>query len=154
MSAGTASIDIASPPEDVFDLLHDYSRRLEWDPFLRKAHLLDGAKQAGVGVSSRCVARRGVGGLAMNTEYVSFTSPLVAAVKMTRGPFFLRSFAASIRHDSLDGGRSRVTYRYNFTSWPECLGFLMEPIVGWILHRETTRRLQALKRFVEGNQAR
>ena len=55
MRSGSTSIEIDVPPENAFDLIHDYSRRLDWDPFLRKAYLLNGASRADVGVSSRCV---------------------------------------------------------------------------------------------------
>jgi hypothetical protein len=149
MRSGSAAIDIHAPPEVVFDLLHDYSRRLDWDPFLREALLLNEALVADLGVSSRCVARRAVGGLAMETVYISFTRPTVAAVKMTHGPFFLRSFAASICQDRINKNRTRVTYRYSFKSQPRSLAFLVEPIVSRVFHRETCRRLAALKRFLE-----
>jgi hypothetical protein len=35
------TILIDASPESVFDLIHDYKRRLEWDPFLKEATLLD-----------------------------------------------------------------------------------------------------------------
>ena len=149
MRSGSAAIEIDASPEDVFDLIHDYSQRLQWDPFLRKAYLLDGATQADVGVCSRCVARRAAGGLAMDTEYVSFKRPDVAAVKMTNGPFFLGRFAASIRHEPLGGNRCRVVYKYSFTAFPKWLGWGIEPIVGWVFQRETVRRLWALKDRLE-----
>jgi len=149
MSTATASVVIHAASEDVFDLIHNYSRRLEWDTFLREARLLSDAQAAGLGVSSRCVARWTVGGLGMDTVYITFERPAVAAVRMTRGPFFLRSFAASIRQDRLDDKRTRVTYRYNLQSQPRCLAFLMQPIVRWVFQRETQRRLEALKRFLE-----
>ena len=152
MPSALLSIDIRAVSEDVFDLIHDYSRRLEWDPFLREARLLDGAQVADVGVSSRCVARRAVGGAAMDTVYVTFSRPTVAAVSMTRGPWFLRSFAASIRHDCIEDGIVRVTYRYNFKAFPRFLAFLIEPVVQLVFRRETSRRLSALKRFVERGQ--
>ena len=31
------TIEIQAEPEAIFDLVHDYSRRLDWDPFLRGA---------------------------------------------------------------------------------------------------------------------
>ena len=148
MPAAFLTIDIDAAPEAIFDLIHDYSQRLDWDPFLREARLLDGAQVAGRGISSRCVARWAVGGLAMDTVYVSFTPPRVAAVNMTRGPIFLQSFAASIRQDRIDDNTTRVTYRYNFEARPRLACFI-EPIVGRVLYRETGRRLAALKRFLE-----
>lgn len=149
MPAGTAYIDIHASPEAVFDLIHDYDRRLEWDPFLREARLLHGATRAGKGVESRCVARRLAGGMAMETVYISFDRPSVAAVKMTRGPRFLRSFAASLRQEPCDARTTRVTYRYHFQSRPGCLSWLIDPLVSRTFHRETTRRLIALKVFLE-----
>ncbi|MDA1052917.1 MAG: SRPBCC family protein [Planctomycetota bacterium] len=152
MPSASVTIDIHVGPEVIFDLIHDYSRRLDWDPFLREARLLNGAHFADRGVSSRCVARWAVGGLAMDTVYVSFTRPRVAAVNMTNGPLFLRSFAASIRQERIDNKATRVTYRYNFESQPSWLAFVTEPIVGWVFYRETCRRLAALKRFLEAGQ--
>ena len=149
MRSGTASIEVDATSEDAFDLIHDYSRRLDWDPFLRQADLLNGANQADVHVTSRCVARWAVGGLGMETEYVSFRRPTVAAVKMTKGPFFLRTFAASIRHEPLGDSVSRVIYQYNFAAFPVWLRFLIEPIVHWIFQRETVSRLRALKDHLE-----
>jgi polyketide cyclase/dehydrase/lipid transport protein len=31
-----AAIEIRASPEAIFDLIHDYARRLEWDPFLKE----------------------------------------------------------------------------------------------------------------------
>ena len=36
------SREIDCPREHIFDLTQDYERRLEWDPFLSRARLLDG----------------------------------------------------------------------------------------------------------------
>ena len=44
------SIVIDAPAPVLFDLSQDYKRRLEWDPFLRSARLVDGADKPGVGV--------------------------------------------------------------------------------------------------------
>lgn len=149
MPTGTAHIDIHASPETIFDLIHDYDRRLEWDPFLREATLLEGAPRAGLGVVSRCRARRMAGGMAMETVYVSFSRPTVAAVKMTRGPWFLRSFAASLRQEPCDIGTTRVTYRYHFESRFRFLSWLVDPLVGKVFHHETTRRLAALKKYLD-----
>jgi hypothetical protein len=52
--AREAQIEIDATPEEVFDLIHDYNRRLEWDPFLKEARLL-GTSQAAAGAVCRCV---------------------------------------------------------------------------------------------------
>jgi hypothetical protein len=44
------SVVIAASPAELFALTQDYARRLEWDPFLKSAELLNGATAAGVGV--------------------------------------------------------------------------------------------------------
>lgn len=149
MPAATLSIKISAPSEDIFDLTHNYARRLEWDAFLREARLLYGATAADVGVSSRCVARWGAGGAAMETRYVTYQRPDVAAVAMTRGPWFLKMFAASIRHEQIDDNVVKVSYRYTFKPRPGWLAFAIEPIVQFLLRRETTRRLTSLKSFIE-----
>ena len=149
MPTTCVDIEISAESDAIFDLTHDYARRLDWDPFLREATLLNGATCAGLGVVSRCVARRATGGLAMDTEYVSFSRPNVAAVSMTRGPFFLRSFAASIRQKQLANNLTLVTYRYNFKVKPRFLASIVEPMVDLVLKRETQKRLAALKSHME-----
>ncbi|GAA4461420.1 SRPBCC family protein [Novipirellula rosea] len=149
MPATSVEINIGADSAVIFDLIHDYSCRLEWDPFLCEATLLNGATTAGVGVVSRCVARNAVGGLAMDTEYVSFLRPSVAAVSMKRGPFFLRKFAAPIRQKQIENAVVRVTYRYYFEARPRVLTFIIEPIVDFVIRRETRKRLTALKSYLE-----
>ena len=66
----------------VFDLLHDYSRRLEWDTLLREARLTQGHMVAGKGATSLCVGRPLFGLIGIETRYVTFTPGSVAAVEM------------------------------------------------------------------------
>lgn len=148
MKSREESIEIASSPEAVFDLIHDYDRRLEWDPFLKEARLLDG-RSAALGVTALCVARNRLGGLGMETVYVSFERPRIAAVRMTRGPAILRSFAATLRQDRVGDGRTRVTYKFNLEARPRWLSPLLTPICNWVFRQEVRKRLQALKTFLE-----
>jgi len=144
-----AAVEIRASPEAVFDLIHDYARRLEWDPFLKEALLLDGAQAAGLGVKSRCTARTGFLGLAMETVYVSFDRPKVAAVKMTSGPAVLETFAASLRQEAAGVGLTRVTYRFSFSTRPRWLRAIAGPIASALLQREVRSRLTALKGYLE-----
>src|SRR5262249_15029418 len=118
--------------------------------FLREAHLLDGAQSAAVGVRAWCVAHNG---LAMETTYVSFQPPTVVAVKMTRGPRIISSFAGSWRFTELPSRRgsihTHVVFRYQITGRPRCLSFFLDPLLAAIIRRETKRRLLSLKRVVE-----
>lgn len=132
---------IRSSPERVFEILHDYSRRLEWDTLLDRAEILGGATAAGVGVRTLCVGR----GIPMETEYVSFVPGKVAAVKLVAPRFPFETFAATIRHEPIGEGISRVTYIYSITARPRWLG----PFINVPLWFETRRRLSALKRYVE-----
>jgi hypothetical protein len=139
------SIEIDAGPAERFRLSQDYERRLEWDPFLRSASLV-GSREAGVGVRALCVARSG---WAMETEYVSFSPPRATAVKVTRGPWFLSSFAGSWRFEKMAKGRTRVAFRYSLQARPRALSWLLNPILARSFARDTRARLRALKGAVE-----
>jgi hypothetical protein len=140
------SIVIAASPGALFALTQDYGRRLEWDPFLKSAQVLGGIREAGVGVRAYCVAHSGVG---METEYVSFNPPRICAVKMTRGPRLIGTFAGSWRFEEVQPGSTRVIFRYNLRVRPWWLSWLLTPLTGWFFARDTRRRLVALKAAVE-----
>lgn len=144
------SILIRDTPDALFALTQDYGRRLEWDPFLRSARLVGGATEAGLGVRAYCVAHNRLG---METEYVSFTPPKVAAVKMTRGPWFIGGFAGSWRFQPEAHGRTRVVFRYSVRVRPRWLQPLLNPVLVRVFGREVRRRLEGLRSFVEGRRA-
>ncbi len=137
------SILIQASPEVLFALTQDYGRRLSWDSFLKAADLVGGAPEAGLGVRALCVARSG---LAMETEYVSFDAPRVAAVKMTRGPWFIDSFAGSWRFIAEAPDHTRVSFKYHVRGRPAAISGLLTRVFA----RDTRKRLEALKRAVEG----
>jgi ribosome-associated toxin RatA of RatAB toxin-antitoxin module len=139
-------IEINAAPAALFRLTQDYTHRLDWDPFLKEARLVGGAQTAGVGVRAWCVATSGLG---METEYVSFNPPKTVAVKMTKGPAILSSFAGSWRFQELRPGCTRVIFRYHLTAAPRWLSFLLDPIIRIVFTRDVTKRLAALKRTVE-----
>jgi len=149
MSQGKCSIEIAATAQTVFDLIHDYEIRLKWDTMLSEARLLDGATKATSDARSRCVGNWKCLWLPIEATYVTFENGKVAAVKMTNRPLFFERFAATIRHDDLENGRSRVTYIYSFASKPRWLSLFQEPIMKLCLTREVKHRLRALKAFAE-----
>lgn len=154
MPHGTVTDVIPAPAADVFELLHDYNRRLEWDTLLQAAYLLDGSSSAGVGVKSVCQGRRMLGGIALTTEYVSFRPPELAAVRMVNRPLFFDTFAATIRHQDRPGGTLLIEYKYNFTSRPAWLRFILHPLMNFVFNLETRKRLAALRRrFTETSPA-
>jgi ribosome-associated toxin RatA of RatAB toxin-antitoxin module len=142
------SIEIRASQEALFDLTQNYDLRLSWDPFLKEARLVGrSASEAGVGARAWCVARNGLG---METEYVSFKRPEVIAIKMTKGPWVFRSFAGSWRFDQFGLDSTRVTFRYNFSTRPGWLQSIVGPVLRAVLSRENRRRLECLKKAVEG----
>lgn len=108
----TESIIIDKNPTVVFDFTQDYSKRLQWDTFLKRADLMDGAVAADKGVRAFCVAKNGLG---MVTEYVTFNRPKVTAVKMTRGPFMFSAFLGSWTFKDLYNNKTEVTFLYSFS---------------------------------------
>jgi len=142
---GVVSEIMPAKSEVVFDLLHDYARRLEWDTLLSEAYIDDGAPVAAKGVTTVCVGRSSLGKIALKTIYVSFDRPNVAAVKMVNRPPFFDTWAASIRHEDVGENESRCTYTFNFTSRPR----LVEPIMLKVFEWETRKRLKALSDFLK-----
>ncbi len=142
---------IPAPSSVVFDLLHDYTRRLEWDTLLQAAYLEGGAKAAAKGVTAVCIGRKSLGGIALKTVYVTFERPALAAVRMVNAPLFFESWAASIRHDDLSAHESRLTYKFQFTTRPRVLRFILDPLIEGLFAWETRKRLQALKAFFKAH---
>jgi Polyketide cyclase / dehydrase and lipid transport len=146
MPRGSIVERIPAERADVFRLVHDYDRRLEWDTLLQSAFLTEGAK-AGLHAIAVCKGRFWLGGIEIESEYVSFREPDVAAVKMVNPAPFFETFAATIRHRDLGNGWSQVEYVYRFMARPAWLGWLLHPVMHAVLRWETRRRLQALRAF-------
>jgi hypothetical protein len=147
MPHGSVTETIPAPSAEVFRLLHDYQRRLEWDTLLRDAHLCDHWTEAQLHATSECTGRWYLGGLALKTQYVSFHPPEVAAVKMLNRPPLFETFAATIRHRDLSDGSSSVEYKYNFTARPWWLRWLLHPVMATLFRWETRKRLRSLRQF-------
>ncbi len=135
---------VPASPEVVFAWTQDYARRLTWDPFLSRAELLGGASGPAVGVRSWCVSRNGLG---METEYVTYAPPRLAAVKMTKGPWPIESFGGAWEFVPDDGG-TRVLFRYQFRIRPRLLAWAFEPLARAWFSRETRLRVAALRRAI------
>ncbi len=145
---------IPASTEAVFELLHDYRRRLKWDTLLREAYLEPEFEKSEKGAISVCRGKTILGGFAVRTEYVSFEPGKVAAVKMLNRPPFFDSFAASIRHFEIDDAHSEVIYKVNFTAKPRWLRPILNPLMCAVFVWETRKRLEALKNFFQSKAAR
>lgn len=138
------SIIIERPPAVVFDYTQDYGHRLDWDTFLKRAELVGGATEAGVGVRAWCVAQNGLG---METEYVTYNRPHVTAIKMTKGPLLFTSFLGSWTFREMEAGRTEVIFLYSFTLlFPLSLA---GSLVRKILRGNVRQRLLDLKHNLE-----
>ena len=135
--------------EIVFDLVHDYARRLEWDTLLQEAYLEDDLIEACRGAVAVCRGKGVLGAFTLRTEYVTFERGRVAAVKMLNRPPFFAAFAASIRHRDLGDGRSEIIYKLNFQARPRWLRFMLHPPMLIFLRWETRKRLAAFRGYVE-----
>lgn len=139
------TILINAKPEKVFDLTQDYGRRLQWDTFLKKADLMEGAKEAGKGIKAFCVARNGMG---MVTEYITFNRPKVTAIKMTKGPYLFKTFLGSWTFKDAGNSTIEVVFLYSFT-----LRFpfnLFQKVIRKNLQQNVKQRMLDLKEMCEG----
>ena len=142
MPAFSNSITIEAPAHLLFALTQDYSRRLEWDPFLKKAELVGNATKPEVGVRAWCVSTFGSG---METEYVSFDPPEGCAIKMTAGPKWIGEFAGSWRFREGPNGNTEVTFRYRLVGRPQ----ILTPLLKRVFEHDMRKRLHSLKKAVE-----
>jgi hypothetical protein len=136
----------------VFEVLHDYPRRLEWDTLLSDARVL-GDDPPAVGVETVCTSRKQLGAIAFHTRYVTFQPPGggrpgLAAVALVRPTSVFATWAASIRHQDLTPGLSNLTYTLTFTCRPALLAPTLEPVAQQLFIRETRRRLAALADYL------
>ena len=147
MPIGTVEEIMPIAAAEVFEIIHDYKRRLEWDTLLSEAYVEPEFSVADKGVVTVCRGRRVLGSIAIRTEYVTFEKGKVAAVRMLEPTSFFQTFAASIRHLDLEDGTSNVVYKFNFTSRPPFIRAICEPIMLRVLKWETGKRLRALQAF-------
>ena len=147
MPIGTVEEIMPITGAEVFSVIHDYDRRLEWDTLLSAAYIEPEFTVAAKGVITVCRGRRIVGNIAIRTEYVTFEKGKVAAVRMLEPTSVFQTFAASIRHADLTDGMSRVIYKFNFTSRPRFMRSICEPLMLRVLKWETRKRLRALQTY-------
>jgi ribosome-associated toxin RatA of RatAB toxin-antitoxin module len=136
---------IHASADELFDLAQDYDLRLKWDPFLRDMRFLDGAQTAAVGVK---VWVKAWTGLTMTVEYISLDRPRLVAMKMLRGPWFIRTFAGTWRFIPCGAG-TEVVFHYAYQARWRWLTWLIGPISRLIFRRDIRARLRGLKRGAE-----
>ena len=142
------SIDINCDNEFIFELTQNYSLRLEWDKYLSKAYLLNGATEPSVGVYAYC---KNNNGSSMISEYISYQPSKVAAISMKQGPIILKKFSGSWTVKKLGGTLSTLTFTYHFSLKGGFLGKLVQPIANYYFSKDMSKRLMAFKYYAEKN---
>jgi len=140
------SATVGGPIADIFDLSQSYELRLDWDPFVKEQHPVDGTSRPDKGVQTHTKSRHG---LVMISEYLTFRRPTLVGMKMIKGPPIFSLFSASWRFVEIDPGRTEVVFRYNFSCRPKFLQPIMHRVGVWYLGRDIRRRIEALKTAVE-----
>ena len=91
---------------------------------------------------------RAKNGLTMEVVYITLVRPHAVAMKMIRGPWFLKKFAGTWRF-SQQAHETLVSFRYHFeTPWP-WLRFFLNSLISRVFHRNIRQRLQGLKQAAE-----
>jgi hypothetical protein len=92
-----------------------------------------------------CVSRHGIG---METEYVSFRRPEVTAIRMTKGPWYIKDFAGSWRFQREGNSATKVIFTYSI-KFRGMLEYLLSPF-SFVLMKNIQQRLKDLKISLEG----
>lgn len=158
MAHAVIAITIDATAEQVFDVVHDYEIRTDWDTLLRSARM-EGNRVPEQGAVAVCAARWYLGGLVFRTRYVTFNRPVVAAVTLVKPYFIFENWSASIRHREVAGlgansagdGASEVIYTLNLRCRPTRFARPLEVVAMKAFELETRRRLRALKRYIEAD---
>jgi len=137
---------INRPIHLLFNLLHDYDRRLEWDPFLSEAKII--SRKVGIGCIVRSTEKKL--GLSMDTEYVSFKPPKLAAIRMIQGPTFLDTFTGTWLLEELSQSETKIRFHYNVVGKPRFISYFLAPLFRY----ESRRRLKALQKFAYSSLSR
>jgi len=132
-----------APAEVVFDAFHYHLWKHQWDSLVRRTQVQGGAPCPHVGAVSTNAGAGLLRGLSMQTEFVSYDRPRLAAAAMRGRSFPFARWAASMRHipTGSDGG-SLLVYTYTLETSPACLRWLMEPVVDRVFLRATRKRFQ------------
>ncbi len=145
MAPIVSSIEIARPPEEVFDYLIDPSHLAEWQESLVGARAEASGPPA---VGSRLITIRkvGRGERTMTMEMTSISPPRSWAARGIDGP--IRGIVNGTVEPLDDGGRSRVRIELDFEG--HGLGKLLVPLVARRqAQREMPRNVRNLKERLE-----
>jgi uncharacterized protein YndB with AHSA1/START domain len=123
-AGGSASIEIARPPEDVFSYVTDPSRLAEWQESVLSTRTEESGRPA-VGSRVTQTRRIGRGERTMTSEITEISPPTSWAVRGVDGP--VRGMVKGAIEPLDDRERSRVTIELDFEG--HGIGMLLVPLV-------------------------
>ncbi|HST24602.1 MAG TPA: SRPBCC family protein [Gaiellaceae bacterium] len=144
MTPITGSVDIARPPQDVFDYANDLAKQVEWQSGLVGVEIeTDGPTRVG----TRAIDTRHVPGgtRTFPFEMTEFEPPSRSSFQVTAGP--VRPHG-TMTFEALDGGKgTRVTFTMEFHG--HGLGVLLLPLVNRDARKLVPKDLETLKQRLE-----
>lgn len=132
-----------------FDAFHYTVWRNQWDRLVGRTEVQDGAPCPFLNATT---SNRGSGLLSllsMETTFISFDRPKVAAATMNGKSFPFSRWVASMQHKALPDGHSVLIYIYSFDVWPQALSWLFQPLVANIFNYQTRRRFKNMQAFLK-----
>ena len=131
-----------APAHVVFDAFHYHQWKHQWDSLVRRTQVEGDAPCPRVGAVSSNAGAGLLRGLSMQTEFVSYDRPRLAAATMRGRSFPFARWAASMRHIPAGEGRSTLVYTYTLETAPAAARWLMEPVVDFVFLRATRKRFR------------
>lgn len=148
MSTHRFTLIMPASADATFEAFHNHRVRLQWDTLLAVAHMETGDSHPSIGAVS---FNRGKGWkrlLAMRTRFVNYQPGKVAVAMLVEPTGLFESWAASMRHRDLDGGRSELIYSFSLELRPRWLGRLLDPLANRVFAWEARKRFAALAIFL------
>ena len=140
--------EMPAPAEVVFDAFHYHRWRHRWDSLVHATHVLGGAPCPFVGAVTANAGGGWLRPLSMRTEFISYERPKLAAARMLGRSFPFSRWAASMRHQPLENGRSLMVYTYSFETAPRALRWLLDPVTKRVFDRQTRHRFARMRAFL------
>lgn len=140
--------EMPASAEVVFDAFHYHQWRHRWDSLVNATHVIGGAACPYVGAVTENSGGGLLRGLAMQTQFISFDRPRVAAATMRGRAFPFTRWAASMRHQPQSHSRSLMIYTYSFEAGPPGLRWLVEPVTKRVFDWQTRKRFARMQAFL------
>jgi hypothetical protein len=132
----------------VFDAFHFHQWRHRWDSLVSATEVVGGAPCPYVGAVTNNAGGTWMRMLSMQTRFVSFDRPSLAAASMVGTSFPFSRWAASMRHKDVAGQGSVLIYTYTFDVVPFWLAWVLRPAVHAVFAHQTRKRFHRLQLFL------